>query len=52
MLQQKLPAIKPEENRDHAGASAGASAGVSAGASAGATAATAAKGFIDQYFGE
>ena len=40
MLQQKLPAIKPDENGDHAGASAGASA------------AAAAKGFIDQYFGE
>ena len=36
MLQQKLPATKPEENGDHTGASA----------------ATAAKGFIDQYFGE
>ncbi|KAL9981188.1 hypothetical protein ACROYT_G009858 [Oculina patagonica] len=35
MLQQKLPAIKPEENGDHTGASAAA----------------AAKGFIDQYFG-
>ncbi|XP_020622475.1 ubiquitin carboxyl-terminal hydrolase 14-like [Orbicella faveolata] len=35
MLQQKLPAIKPEENEDHGGASAAA----------------AAKGFIDQYFG-
>lgn len=35
MLQQKLPAIKPEENGDHTGA-----------------AAAAAKGFIDQYFGE
>ena len=38
MLQQKLPAIKPDENGDHTGASA-ASASV-------------AKGFIDQYFGE
>lgn len=37
MLQQKLPAIKPEENEDHGGASA---------------AAAATKGFIDQYFGE
>lgn len=36
MLQQKLPAIKPEETVDHTGASAAA----------------AAKGFIDQYFGE
>ena len=40
MLQQKLPAIKPEENGDHVGASA-ATAGAGA-----------AKGFIDQYFGE
>ena len=40
MLQQKLPAIKPEENGDNVGASA-ATAGAGA-----------AKGFIDQYFGE
>jgi len=39
MLQQKLPAIKPEENGDHVGTSA-ATAGAGA-----------AKGFVDQYFG-
>lgn len=40
MLQQKLPAINPEENGDHVVASA-ATAGAGA-----------AKGFVDQYFGE
>ena len=37
MLQQKLPGIKSKENSDEA---------------EGAAAATAAKGFIDQYFGK